>query len=112
VTITTDPMNMTLCLTQRNIAEFTCVVNTMGSPIFHISWIIWDGCFFPTSGRPHHSDLSDRSGNITNSTLRVINVTMNDNGAEYRCEPESLVVSNSAFLTVLGEIIIISSINA
>jgi len=113
VNITSYSMNMTLCLTQGNTAIFTCVVDTMGMFITSVSWFILDGgVLVSTNGRHRHSDeILYHSGNITTGRLRVINVSMNDNGAQYQCSPVRGVVSEPAFLTVLGEIIIISSIN-
>jgi len=71
-----------------------------------------DGVFVSTDGIPSHSDdILLENNNIVTGRLRVTNVTMNNNGAEYQCSPARGVDSNSAFLTVLGEIMIISSIN-
>jgi len=107
-------MNITLCVPQSDTAIFTCVVDPMGSFLTEVPWVIRNdnGALVSTGGRSRHSDSVDAlpNGNIT-GRLRVINVTMNDNGAEYRCLPAVGVVSDPAFLTVLGEIIIISSIN-
>jgi len=113
VVITSHPMNMTLCLTQGNTAIFTCVADPMGLSITNVRWFILDsGIFLSTGGRPGHSDETfSNSSSVVTSVLRVFNVTMNDNGAEYQCSPVHDVDSNSAFLTVLGKIIINSSIN-
>jgi len=104
---------MTLCLIQTKTVTFTCVVDTMNRTIPGITWFrMDDGVFVTTDGIPGHTNgiLSDNNNMVT-GRLRVTNVTMNDNGAEYQCSPVRGVDSNSAFLTVLGEIIIISSIN-
>jgi len=104
---------MTLCLTQSVSAIFNCVVDTIGIPITDVTWFILDGgVSSPTNGRPYHSvETLPSGGNIRNSTLRISTVSMNDNGAQYRCQVAVGVVSDYAFLTVLGEIIIISSVN-
>jgi len=84
----------------------------MNISITGVTWFILEnGISSPTNGRPHHSVETLPSGNIRNSTLRISTVSMNDNGAQYQCSPVIGVVSESAFLTVLGEIIIISSVN-
>jgi len=112
VTITTDPMNMTLCLTQKSTADLECVVDTMGLPVDNVRWFRLDsGILLEVGGRPRHNDETLINGNIRTGKLRVLNVTMNDNGAQYRCQAAVGVVSEPAFLTVLGKIIIISSIN-
>jgi len=103
-------MNMTLCLTLQGTANFECVVDTMGAPVTDVTWFILDGgLLLSTNGRPRHSGDTFSVGNITTGRLRVTNVTMNDNGAQYQCSPAVGVFSKPAFLTVLGEIIIISS---
>ena len=112
VTITSNPMNITLCLPQSTTANFTCVVDTMGISITYVTWfILYNGTLISTNGRPYHSVETLPSSNMVTSTLRVISVSMNDNGAQYQCSPAFGIVSDPAFLTVLGEIIIISSIN-
>jgi len=103
-------MNITLCLTQGNTAIFKCVVDTMGIPVTDVTWVILDGrTLLSTNGRDRHSNENLQDGNITTGRLRVINVTMNDNGAQYQCSPAVGVNSEPAFLSVLGEIIIFSS---
>jgi len=105
-------MNITLCVPQSDTAIFTCVVDPMGSSSTGVTWVIRDdnGALVTIVNRPHHNVETLSNGNIT-GILRVTNVTMNDNGAEYLCSPVFGVASDPAFLTVLGEIIIISSIN-
>jgi len=84
----------------------------MGMSVTDVTWFILnDGASILTNGRPRHSDETLSSGNIRNSTLRVTNVMVNDNDAQYQCSPTGDLVSDPAFLTVLGEIIIISSTN-
>jgi len=84
----------------------------MGLPITSVTWLILDGGVLnSTNDKPHHSGETLTSGNMTTGRLRVTNVLMNDNGAQYQCSPAVGVVSDPAFLTVLGEIIIILSIN-
>jgi len=78
----------------------------MGMSITDVTWfILKSGVSSPTNDRPRHSDETLSDGNMRTSTLRITNVSMNDD-AQYQCSPTIGVVSNSAFLTVLGEIII------
>ena len=105
VTITTQPTNVTVCLMESTTATFTCVVDRGGLPIFSAEWYILDGGqFYPTRGRDRHMSDSITTGDTVTDTLTVTNVSVNDNGALYRCEPFGNVFSNNATLTVLGEI--------
>jgi len=84
----------------------------MGISITDVTWFIMDGgVLISTNNRSRHSNEILNSGNMTTGRLRVTSLTMNDNGAQYQCSPAFGVVSDPAFITVLGEIIIISSIN-
>ena len=105
VTITTQPINATVCLTESTTATFTCVVDGGGTGITSAGWdILFRGTFISISGRDHHMSDSSVTGDTVTDTLTVTNVSVNDNGALYRCEPFGNVFSNIATLTVLGEI--------
>ena len=110
VAITTQPMNVTVCLTQSTIATFICEVDTGGLNIGNAGWRILDeGRYLLADGLPRHMSNRNMNGNILTDTLTVINVSVNDNGAQYQCEPDDGVnrlMSIPATLTVLGEIII------
>ena len=41
-------------------------------------------------------------GDIITDTLTVTDVSVNDNGAQYRCEPLSNVISDVVTITLLG----------
>jgi len=78
----------------------------MGMSVTDVTWfILVNGTLISTNGRPRHSDETLPSGgNMVTSTLRISTVSMNDNGAQYQCSPTAGVVSDPAFITVLGEI--------
>ena len=101
-------MNVTVCLTQSTTASFTCVVDRGGRAIFSTGWhILSEGQYVlvPDSGKPCHmiSRSIDEDGDIITDILTVTNVSVNDNGTLYRCQPLINVTSISATLTVLGE---------
>ena len=105
VTITTHPTNVTVCLTESTTATFTCVVDRGDTGITTANWHILDGeIFIPTLGRDRHMSDSSVTGDTVTDTVTVTNVSVNDNGALYRCQPLSNVISNNATLTILGEI--------
>ena len=107
VVITTEPMNVTVCLTQSATATFTCVVDTGGEDIFNAQWhILTRGQYQSVVGRPRHMVNPVTIGDIINDTLTVTNVSVNDNGAQYRCEPVTGVNSMTVTITVLGEVVI------
>ena len=96
-------MNVTVCLTQSTTATFTCIVNRGTSQITTVSWqILTGGEFISVSGRPRHMSNSALNGNTITDTLIVTDVSVNDNSAQYRCEPTDTVISNIATLTVIG----------
>ena len=104
-TITTHPTNVTVCLTENTTATFTCVVDRGGTGITTANWhILVGGRFIPTLGRDRHMSGSSVTGDTLTDTLTVTNVSVNDNGTLYRCEPSRTVFSNNVTLTVLGEI--------
>ena len=106
VVITTQPMNVTVCLTQSTTATFTCVVDRGGVPITNAAWhILAGGRYLSVSGRSRHMIDHSRNGDIITDTLTVTDVSVNDNGALYRCEPDVGETSRSVTITVLGEII-------
>ena len=105
VTITTHPTDITVCLTESTTATFTCVVDGGGIPITSANWHIQiGGIFLSITGRPHYMDDPSVAGDTLTDTLIVNDVSVNDNGTLYRCQPLSNLTSNTATLTVLGEI--------
>ena len=105
VTITTCPTNVTVCLTESTTATFTCVADRGSTSITNGGWnILSRGTFISVTGRDRHVDDPSVTGNTVTDTLTITNVSVNDNGALYRCEPFGNVFSNIATLTVLGEI--------
>ena len=107
VVIITQPMNDTVCLTQSTTASFTCVVDRGVVPITTAGWKILDGgIYLSVIGRPHHMVDSIVNNNILTDTLTVTDVSVNDNGALYQCEPFGNATSDVVTITVLGEIII------
>ena len=111
VVITTQPMNVTVCLTQSRTATFTCAVDRSGYGIHIAGWckLEWGMCVrIPKNLRPRHMTSSFINGDILTDTLTVTNVSMDDNKALYRCEPVASVTSYSmtVSITVLGEVVI------
>ena len=108
VAIMTQPMNDTVCLTQNTTASSTCVVDRGGEEdIFSAGWHILTGgryVLVPDSGRPRHmvSRSLDEDTDTITDTLTVTDVSVNDNGALYRCEPTRDVISMNVTITVLG----------
>ena len=88
---------------------FTCIINRGNNgSINSIRWYIsvGGGDFELVDGRPQHMvGNSITSMSIITGGLTVTNVTVNDNGTQYRCQPNnSNLISNVATLTVLGKI--------
>ena len=108
VVITTQPMNDTVCLTQSRTASFTCVVDRRGiGGIISAGWyILDDGVYQSVFQRPHHMSNSMRNGDIITDILTVTNVSVDDNGTLYQCQPYDHVTSMNVTITVLGELII------
>ena len=105
MSITTEPMNVTVCLTQSRIATFTCVVDRQSTSITDAGWNILEGELFirlPQTGRDRHMTNAIRDGDIITDTLTVTNVSVNDSGAQYRCQPVTGVSSMTVTITVLG----------
>ena len=100
-------MNDTVCLTQSTTASFTCVVDTGGIGISSAGWyILVEGTYVPIISRDRHIIDTNRNGNTITDTLTVTNVSVNDSGALYRCEPFGNVISMPVTITTLGEIAI------
>ena len=103
----TQPMNITVCLTQNTTASFICVVDRGGEGIFTAGWHILTGgqyLLVPDSGRPRHmvSRSVDEDTDTITDTLTVTNLSVSDNGALYRCQPTRDVASVNVTITVLG----------
>ena len=105
MSIITQPLDDTVCLTQSTTASFTCVVDRGGVDIFNAGWNILIGSEYrPVVGRPGHMVNPSINNDIITDTLTVTNVSVNNNNAQYRCEPEaSNVTTMTVTLTVLGE---------
>ena len=108
--ITTQPMNVTVCLTQSTTATFTCVVEDRGSlGIGTAGWHIRVGGIYipvPDSGRPRHlvnRSLDENEDTITD-TLIITDVSVDDNSVLYRCEPTRDEISMPVTINVLGEV--------
>ena len=101
-------MDDTVCLTKSTTASFTCVVDRGGIDITTAYWhILAGGVYVPIGVRERHMANPTRNGDILTDTLTVTNVSVNDNGALYRCEPIRDVISIPVTITTLGEVIII-----
>ena len=107
VTITTQPMNVTVCLSQSTTANFTCVVDEGGTGIASTGWQILVGAnYISVVGRPRHMFdprfIVTNAGTIITETLTITDVSLSDNGAKYRCQPLRDVISDVVTLTVIG----------
>ena len=104
-----QPMNDTVCLTQSTTATFTCVIDRGGTPLTTAGWRILDGGFYiSVVGRSRHmlnSTVNDTEDTII-GTLTITDVSANDNGAKYRCQPDiGDVTSMTVTLIVLRKAI-------
>ena len=97
-------MNVTVCLTQSTTATFTCEVEDRGGlGIATAGWsILVGGIYVSVAGRLRHMTNVIINGDIITDTLTVTNVSVNDNGVQYRCEPVGGLTSMSAIIKVLG----------
>ena len=107
VDITTEPMNATVCLTQSTIANFTCVVNAVGITVSSTGWQMRVGeeLYISVNGIDRHTTdfRASMNGDTITDTLTVHNVSVDDDGAQYRCQPIIGGVSSDVVtLTVLG----------
>ena len=104
----TQPMNVTVCLSQNTTANFTCEVDVGSRSITSAGWQILDeDVYISIIGRPRHmldprSIVTNIGTIIVTETLTVTDVSVSDNGAKYRCEPFPDVISDVVTLTVLG----------
>ena len=114
---TTQPVDVTVCLTQgqNQAASFTCALDREGVMIFTTGWHLFDtDRYVAVNQRPRHmiTHSLDTVEDIVTSTLTVTNVSMDDNGAIYQCQPSGAnMFSMNVTLTVLGEIIIVYSVH-
>ena len=107
VTIITQPMNVTVCLSQTTTANFTCVVDAGSTLITSVGWqVLAGGMYVLVVGRARHMldprTSSTNRGTIVTETLTVTDVSLSDNGTKYRCEPVRDVISDVVTLTVIG----------
>ena len=101
-------MNDTVCLTQSTTSSFTCAIDRGSLPITSAGWdiLVGGGFYISVLGRRRHMVNPILNNDIITDTLTITDVSVNDNGAQYRCEPElSNVTSVPVTLTVLGETI-------
>ena len=106
-----EPVDVTiLCLTQSTIAEFECAVrNTSGIP--SIGWEVQfrDRNIQSVEG-PRYMTNNSTAGSTTVAVLTITDVSVNDNGTQYRCVINNNMYTNFAILTVPGKIIIMCNI--
>ena len=100
-------MDETVCFTQSTTASFTCVVDRGSTRITNAGWRILDGEHYTSVvGRSRHMVNPIRNGDVITDTLTITGVSINDNGAQYRCQPDiGNVTSITVTLTVLGKTI-------
>ena len=104
---TIQPMNDTVCLTQSTTASFTCAFDRGSLPLTSAGWrILIRGFYISVHGRHRHMANPIINNDIITDTLTITDVSVNDNGAQYRCQPDiGNVTSITVTLTVLGKII-------
>ena len=98
------PQNQTGC--EGGTVNFTCVVMFTSGPIDATTWFTNSGTT-DVSRQPDHSQTDDVDGrsapaNVTN-VLTVTNVNISNNGSDYICIQGIHTISDTVFLTVLGE---------
>ena len=109
----TQPMNVTVCLSQNTTANFTCVVDVQRTGITSAGWqllLVDEGFYTTVVGRLRHMldprSLVMNTGTIITETLTITDVSVGDNGTKYRCRPVDDVISDVVTLTVIGKFII------
>ena len=110
MTIITQPMNVTVCLSQTTTANFTCVIDAGSTLITSVGWqILTGGMYVLVVGRARHMldprTSSTNRGTIVTEILTVTDVSLSDNGTKYRCEPVRDVISDVVTLTVIGTLL-------
>ena len=98
-------MNQSVCA--GDTVNFTCVVMFTSVSPGPAIWLTANGRI-DASREPGHSLTDDSNGrsapaNVT-TVLTVTNVSINNNGADYICVQGIVAVSDTAFLTVFGEL--------
>ena len=98
------PQNQTGC--EGGTVNFTCLVMfTSGLPSA-ANWFTNDGdndaCTQPDHTRTDDSNGRSAPANVT-TVLTVTNLSISVNGADYICAQGLNAISDTAFLTVLGE---------
>ena len=99
-----DPANATFC--EGTDATLTCTIfdNSTDRIANDTSWVNY------TSGARIISNMhmntlvsNSRHGNMVNSMLTIVNVSVYANNTEYLCEPKFRIVSSVAVIMIIGE---------
>ena len=98
-------MNQSVCA--GDTVQFTCVVMFTSGPPGPATWFT-NNRVSDADELPGHSITDDSNGrsapaNVT-TVLTVTNVSISNNGADYVCAQGLVAVSDTAFLTVFGEL--------
>ena len=98
-------MNQSVCA--GDTVNFTCVVMFTSVSPGPAIWLTTGG-IIDARGKPGHSVTDDSNelsapANVTN-VLTVTNVSISSNGADYICIQGLVVQSDTALLTVFGEL--------
>ena len=95
------PVDTTVC--QGDNAEFTCVIYVPSGGLVIPAWLR-NGT---NVNKTRHTVVGNMTNNIApayvSSTVIVSNVTVLDDGTQYRCDILSLITSRNALLKVVGE---------
>ena len=107
VVIVRSPVNQSACV--EDTVNFTCVVMFISGSPGPASWLTNNGNI-DASRQPGHSLTDDSDGltapaNVT-TVLTVTNVNISNNGADYTCVQGLNTRSDTAYLTVFGEMLI------
>jgi len=102
------PVNQSVC--EGGTVNFTCVVMFPSGTLTGAAWFTNNDFI---AGLPGHTIIDDVDGrsapaNVTN-VLTITDVSISNNGTDYVCVQKlNTVMSNAVFLTVFGELYIIS----
>ena len=105
VTVHVLPSSVSVCV--KGSATFTCTVSRPDGEITSAGWEILNmaGDFASVMGRDRHilNRTISSNGHTLIENLTIIDVTITDNGALYRCNPVPLqLFNNTASLNVAG----------
>ena len=107
VVIVKAPVNQSACV--GDTVNFTCVVMFTSGPLGPASWFTNNGnndaSILPGHSVTDNSDGLTAPANVT-TVLTVTNVNISNNRTDYVCVQGLIAISDIAYLTVFGELLI------